>query len=66
MAVRKRATDTSQAQPETDRKGFVHIKKGDQDARIVPESWPVWENEGWSLVDGGSPKEERPVEDEGK
>ena len=37
-------------EPDTDRQGYVTISKGDAEAKIVPSSLSVWEDQGWSLV----------------
>lgn len=60
--TRKTKADTAEAVPETDRKGFVHVKKDDTEARIVPESLGVWEDNGWSLAD--IPEDVKVVDDE--
>lgn len=35
----------------TDRRGYLTIKNGDMEAEILPESFHVYEDRGWSIVE---------------
>ena len=39
-----------------DRRGYLNIKNGDLEAQIVPESFHVYEERGWSIVEPSDTK----------
>lgn len=46
----------------TDRRGYVTIKNGDTEAKVVPESVEVWTERGWSVVDSDPDEKPEPTE----
>jgi hypothetical protein len=39
-----------------DRRGYITIKNGDSEAEILPESFHVYEERGWTLVESAKAK----------
>jgi hypothetical protein len=47
---------------QTDRHGYVTIKNGDTEAKIVPESLRVWVERGWTEVETDPNEKPEPTE----